>query len=170
MRCFVLLFNNRILLYYPHLTPQLVLVFFCFINFPILPSPPTYVGVMGAAEATGLSFVCFVVINPCVLSANGVDLGFFVSHIFQFFSFRSFGSWLVPFCQYSRYISFVLPPPPPRFGNAITGLDQRSNSLRLPLPKCRRTRKRPKYANLVYYISRGSVRSQKIPNISINPR
>ena len=32
------------------------------------------VGVMGcgAAEATGLGFVCFVVINPCVLSANKV--------------------------------------------------------------------------------------------------
>ena len=30
-----------------------------------------------AAEATGLGFVCFVVINPRVLSANGVDLGFF---------------------------------------------------------------------------------------------
>ena len=26
-----------------------------------------------------LGFVCFVVINPCVLSANRVDLGFFVS-------------------------------------------------------------------------------------------
>ena len=36
-------------------------------------------GVMGcgAAEATGLGFVCFIVINPCVLSANRVDLGFF---------------------------------------------------------------------------------------------
>ena len=31
----------------------------------------------GAAEATGLGFVCFVVISPCVLSANRVDLGFF---------------------------------------------------------------------------------------------
>ena len=31
----------------------------------------------GAAEATGLGFVCFVVINSCVLSANRVDLGFF---------------------------------------------------------------------------------------------
>ena len=30
----------------------------------------------GAAEATGLGFVCFVVINPCVLSANRVDLRF----------------------------------------------------------------------------------------------
>mgnify|MGYP003571761694 CR=1 FL=1 len=39
-----------------------------------------YAGVMGygAAEATGLGFVCFVAINPCVLLANRVDLGFFV--------------------------------------------------------------------------------------------
>ena len=28
----------------------------------------------GAAEATGLVFVCFVIINPCVLSAGRVDL------------------------------------------------------------------------------------------------
>ena len=42
----------------------------------------TYAGVMGcgAAEAIGLGFVCFVVINPRVLSANRVDFGlFFVS-------------------------------------------------------------------------------------------
>ena len=31
-----------------------------------------------AAEATGLGFFCFVVVNPCVLSANRIDLGFFV--------------------------------------------------------------------------------------------
>ena len=30
-----------------------------------------------AAEATGLGVVCFVVINPRVLSANRVDFGFF---------------------------------------------------------------------------------------------
>ena len=44
-------------------------------TMPYLP----YVGVMGigAVEATGLGFVCFVVINPRVLSANRVDLGFF---------------------------------------------------------------------------------------------
>ena len=35
----------------------------------------TYAGVMGygAAEATGLAFVCFVVINRHVLPANRVD-------------------------------------------------------------------------------------------------
>ena len=31
------------------------------------------------AEATGLGFVCFVVINPGVLSVNRVDSSFFVS-------------------------------------------------------------------------------------------
>ena len=30
----------------------------------------------GSAEATGLGFVCFVIINPCALSANRVDLAF----------------------------------------------------------------------------------------------
>ena len=34
-------------------------------------NPPT------PAEATGLGFVCFVVINPCVLSASRVDFGLF---------------------------------------------------------------------------------------------
>ena len=32
----------------------------------------------GAAEATGPGFVCFVVINPCVLSANRVVFGLFL--------------------------------------------------------------------------------------------
>ena len=40
----------------------------------------------GAAEATGLGFVCFVVINPRVLSANSVDLGFFLFLIFSNFT------------------------------------------------------------------------------------
>ena len=40
-----------------------------------------------AVEVTSLGFVCFVVINPCVLSANRVDFGlFFVSSVFQFYS------------------------------------------------------------------------------------
>ena len=50
--------------------------------FNLPPPPPCTLGVMGfgAAEAIGLGFVCFVVINPCVLSANRVDFGlFFVS-------------------------------------------------------------------------------------------
>ena len=42
----------------------------------------------GAAEATGLGFVCFAIVNPRVLSANRVDLGLF----FRFFQ--------------------ILPPPP----------------------------------------------------------
>ena len=49
----------------------------------------------GAAEATGLGFVCFVVISPRVLSANRVDLGFF-------FCFTNFP---------------ILPPPPPGFAS-----------------------------------------------------
>ena len=45
--------------------PELILGFILFHKF----SNFTYAGVMGcgAAEATGLDFVCFVVINPCVL-------------------------------------------------------------------------------------------------------
>ena len=45
-----------------------------------------FVGVMGcgAAEATGLGFVCFVVINPPVLSANRVDFGLFCFIDFSF--------------------------------------------------------------------------------------
>ena len=43
----------------------------------------TYARVMGcgATEATGLSFVCFVVTNPCVLSAKRVDFGLFFCFI-----------------------------------------------------------------------------------------
>ena len=47
-------------------------------KFPILPLPSSRVMGYGATEATSLGFV-FVVINPRVLSANRVDLGFFVS-------------------------------------------------------------------------------------------
>ena len=36
-----------------------------------------------AAEATGLGFVCFAVLNPCVLSANRVDFGLFCFISFQ---------------------------------------------------------------------------------------
>ena len=53
----------------------------------------------GAAEATGLGFVCFfVVINPCVLSANRVDFGLF-------------------FC----FINFQISPPPPAAGQYVFG-------------------------------------------------
>ena len=71
----------------------------------------------GAAEATGLGFVCFVVINPCVLSANSVDLDFFVSLIvpisplhplFQIIRFV-----ISTFSQFSssKFPSFYSPPP-----------------------------------------------------------
>ena len=39
--------------------------------------PPAGVMGCGAAKATGLGFVCFVVIIPRVLSANSVELGVF---------------------------------------------------------------------------------------------
>ena len=44
----------------------------------ILAASSPYVVCMGcgAAEATGLGFVCFVVINPCVLLANKVVCGY----------------------------------------------------------------------------------------------
>ena len=37
----------------------------------------------GVAEASGLGFFCFGVINPHVLSANGVDFGFFLFYKFS---------------------------------------------------------------------------------------
>ena len=40
----------------------------------------------GVSEATGLGFVCFVVLNPRMLSANRVDLGFFLFHNFSTFT------------------------------------------------------------------------------------
>ena len=42
----------------------------------------------GAAEATGRGLVlfCFVVINPRVLLANRVDLGFFLFHKLSYFT------------------------------------------------------------------------------------
>ena len=55
-------------------------------HFPALnPSTPKVAPLgCGAAEATGPGFVCFAVINPCVLSANRVDL-VFLFHNFQFY-------------------------------------------------------------------------------------
>ena len=46
-----------------------------------------YAEVMGfGSEATGLGFVCFVVINPCALSANRVDFGLFLFNKFSNFT------------------------------------------------------------------------------------
>ena len=53
-------------------------------------------------EATGLGFVCFVVVNPCVLSANRVVFGL-----------------LFFFC----FISFLFTPPPSRQQEAAKKLD-----------------------------------------------
>ena len=70
----------------------------------------------GAAEATG--FVCFVVINPCVLSANRVDLGFF----------------------YFINFPILLPPPPSgpnNKSNATNSCASNTSSSKPPLPWCR---------------------------------
>ena len=53
-----------------------------------------------AAEATGLGVFCFVVINPCLWSANRVDL--FVPSIFQFYP-------PPPFIFSSKFPSFYIP-------------------------------------------------------------
>ena len=52
--------------------------------------PPPHAGVMGcgAAEATGQGLVCFVVINPCVLSTN---------------------SWFGPFLLFNKFSNYSLP-------------------------------------------------------------
>ena len=74
---FGLFFFSNIFQFYPStFTP----IFFIKISFALLPMG------CGAAESTCLGFVCFVVINPRLLSTNRVDLGFFVSYIFKFYS------------------------------------------------------------------------------------
>ena len=77
----------------------LVLLFYCSINFLL------YAGVMGcgAAEATDLGFVCFVVINPCVLSAYRVYFGIFCCCFLLLFH----KSPII-----SKFPSFYPPPPP----------------------------------------------------------
>ena len=58
---------------------------FCFRNFSIEPPLSPRVMGCGAAEVTGLGFVCFVVMTPCVLSASRIDYGLFRFHnIFNF--------------------------------------------------------------------------------------
>ena len=53
----------------------------------------------GAAEATGLSFVCFVAFNSCALSANRVDFGLLFYYFdFIFFLFHKFSN-LTPIAQ-----------------------------------------------------------------------
>ena len=43
-----------------------------------VPRDLTTTMMVGAAEATGLDFVCFVIINPRVSSANKVDFGLLI--------------------------------------------------------------------------------------------
>ena len=74
------------------------------ILFVLLPAP---LPVMGAAEVTGLGFVCFVVINPCVLSANRAGLGYL------FHKFSIIRLVISTFTQiFIIEISFALPPSP----------------------------------------------------------
>ena len=58
----------------PHTPPTITFPPMFFIEFPSFGSQ--MMG-GGAAEATGMGFVCFIVINSRVLSANRVDLAFF---------------------------------------------------------------------------------------------
>ena len=60
----------------------------------------------GAAEATGLGFVCFVVFNSHALSANRVDLGFFL-------------------------VSFLILPPTPTPGSPSLRHSNRSHSVQI---------------------------------------
>ena len=48
--------------------------------------PNTLTNRCSAAKATGLGFVCFVVINPCVLSTNRVGFGLLFFHKFSNYS------------------------------------------------------------------------------------
>ena len=101
-----LLFFSFFLFFYSQTPPpQYSKIFFIEIEFVF------YAGVMGygAAEATGPGFVCFVVINPCVLSAT------------EFI-------WFGLFCLINFPI--LLPPPPPpilcllTFKSCSTGCDE----------------------------------------------
>ena len=67
-----------------------------------------YAGVMGcgAAVAIGLAFVCFVVINPRVLSANRGDLGFL------FLKFSNFTPQVQSLASHMTRYGSILPPPP----------------------------------------------------------
>ena len=62
----------------------------------------------GAAEATGLGFVCFVVINPRVLLANRVDLTFFVSYISNFTPPPQRADHVIRIFLFSRLAGFFL--------------------------------------------------------------
>ena len=70
-------------------------------------TPPPVMG-CGAAEATGLGFVCFVVINPCVSSVNRVVFFLFHKLYLFFLEFQIIRFMPIFFIE----ISFVLPPPP----------------------------------------------------------
>ena len=50
---------------------------FCFINYSSFFSENSCMMGCSTVKATGLVFVCFVVLNPCVLLVNRVDFGLF---------------------------------------------------------------------------------------------
>ena len=83
----------------------------------------------GAAEPTGLGFVCFVVITPCVLSANRVDLCFFVSQIFHPPTlptppaqlFYTFYYYRVLFLSFVYWFQNSISPPPPSITTGLEG-------------------------------------------------
>ena len=98
-----------------------------------LDPPPVVALVGGAAEAPGLGFVYFVVINPYVLSANRVIWAFFIIISSVYFlilppskTFLRFSPpptvdfWLLLFCMCHKFP--VLLPPPPRWTTTATGL------------------------------------------------
>ena len=61
------------------------------------PQPNYFVMVCGAAEATGLDFVCFAVLSPRVLAADRVDSGFCFCNKVPLLSlfYTDFFSWLI---------------------------------------------------------------------------
>ena len=60
---------------------------------------------MRSCRSNCLGFVCFVVINLCVLSsANRVDVGFFVSKIFQYYSPHPHHHFTPSVCDFGFFV------------------------------------------------------------------
>ena len=142
--CFV--FLNRTVPLFPELIFALSLPFFfwysyfLFIQFSIF----TVMG-CGAIEATGLGFVCFVAINPRVLSADRVDSGFFC------------------------FINFPISPPPPQDTVNVGSVCVTLATLRRTAAAPSYLVLRPA-SSMVGVMIRGSLRSPKrLNNFSINP-
>ena len=82
--------------------------------------------ILGAAEATGLGFVCFVVINPCVLAAKRVDFGIFLFYEFSNFTpiFIEISFVLLQSCFWILFKIFPIYPPPPQAAYSPYGDDE----------------------------------------------